>query len=88
MLGTLAVFFIISMCLLCFFLVFFFPGSVSGFLPSCVSGLVTMHSLLAVLSPCLRVCLFVKPAKKLQNNNLAERLGFSTEATLFGCCPS
>lgn len=63
---------------------FFLVLSLFGFLPGCVSGPVTMHSLLAVLSPCLQVCLFIKPAKKLQNQDLAERFGFSNEATL-GC---
>lgn len=85
MLGTPAAFFIISLCLLCFFLCFFFLVlSLFGFLPGCVSGPVTMHSLLAVLSPCLQVCLFIKTAKKLQNHGLAERFAFSTEATLRG----
>lgn len=69
------------LCVCCVSFCGFFPGSVSGFLPGCVSGLVTMHSLLPVLSPCLQVCLFIKPAKELQNPSLAERFGFSTEGT-------
>lgn len=76
--------FSLLVCVCCVSFCVFFPGSVSGFLPGCVSGLVIMHLLLAVLSPCLQVCLFIKPAKKLQNQDLAERFGFSNEATL-GC---
>lgn len=84
MLGTPAVFSILSLCLLCFSLCFFFLVlSLFGFLPGSVSGLLTLPSLLSLG---LQVCLFIKPAEELQNPSSAESFGLSTEGTWWDLC--
>lgn len=82
MLGTPAVVFIIGLCLLCFFLVFF-PGSVCVWIFAWLCEWASDNALTAGCAVTLSSgVLFIKPTKKLQNNNLAELFGFSAEATL------